>query len=69
MKKVVKLGQYETESESECSGLSDVDESTEEGSDSDDIGDDNDWMTCQNYQHFRKLSFAATCESEDGRCD
>lgn len=69
MKKAVKLGQYETESESECSGLSDVDESTEEGSDSDDIGEDNNWMPCQNYQYFRKLSLAATCESEDGRCD
>ena len=53
----------------ECSGLNDVDKSTEEGSDSDDIGKDNDWMPCENYQHFYKLSLAATWESKDGRCD
>ena len=42
MKKAVKLVQYKTKFESECSGSNDVDESTEEGSNSDDIDEDND---------------------------
>ena len=69
MKKAVKLVQYKTKFESECSGSNDVDESTEEGSNSDDIDEDNDWLPCQSYLDFCKPSLAATCESENGCCD
>ena len=61
--------QYKTKFESECSGSNDVDESTEEGSNSDDIDEDNDWLPCQSYLDFCKPSLAATCESENGCCD
>lgn len=43
MKKAVKLVQHKTKFERECSGSSDVDQSTEEGSNSDYIDEDNDW--------------------------
>lgn len=69
MKKAVKLVQYKTKFESECSGSNDVDENTEEGSNSDDIDEDNDWLPWQSYLGFCKPSLSATCESENGCCD